>query len=54
MLGDWEPCDARFGEAGLQGLLDEIRSRGMIPGIWLEMEVCGDATRLANGRIPGF
>lgn len=47
-LGDWEPSPDRFGEAGLQGMLDHIRGKGMIPGIWLEMEVCGEDAALGG------
>lgn len=36
--GTWEPNDAPFGEGGLQSVLDRIRERGMIPGLWLELE----------------
>jgi alpha-galactosidase len=39
-LGDWEPVEERFGEGGLQGVLDEITRSGMLPGIWLEIEMC--------------
>lgn len=40
-LGDWVPNDALFGEEGLQGIADYIISKGMKPGIWLEIESCG-------------
>ena len=36
--GDWQPCDELFGEGGLKGILDEIAARGMLPGVWLELE----------------
>ena len=36
--GDWQPCDELFGEGGLKGILDEISARGMLPGVWLEIE----------------
>ncbi|MFC4779504.1 glycoside hydrolase family 36 protein [Paenibacillus sp. GCM10023252] len=39
-LGDWDPVEERFGEDGLQGVLDYIKGHGMIPGIWLEIEMC--------------
>ena len=47
-LGDWEPSIDRFGEKGLQGILDHIKEKGMIPGLWLEMEVCGKDSKLTN------
>lgn len=37
-LGDFIPDDRLFGEGGLQGILDEIKSHGMKPGVWLEIE----------------
>ena len=40
-LGDWLPSKSRFRNHGLQGLLDYIKEKGLKPGIWLEMEVCG-------------
>ncbi|MCL5270110.1 MAG: alpha-galactosidase, partial [bacterium] len=49
-LGVWEPSPDRFGEGGLKGILDTIKSKGMIPGLWLEMEVCGEDTELARTR----
>lgn len=47
-LGDWEPSADRFGEKGLQGILDYIKAKGMIPGLWLEMESCSEASRIFN------
>jgi alpha-galactosidase len=45
-LGDWLPADDRFGDAGLRGILDRIKSRGMIPGLWLEIEACEERAAL--------
>lgn len=39
-FGDWTPCDVTFGDDGFQGMIQYIVSHGMIPGVWLEMEVC--------------
>jgi len=39
-VGLWQPSKTRF-TGGLQKLLDYIRSKGMIPGLWLELEVAG-------------
>lgn len=47
-LGDWIPGDDRFGVGGLQSVIDLIRQKGMIPGLWLELEVCGEQTELAK------
>jgi len=45
-LGNWEAVDERFGEGGLQGILNDIRDAGMLPGIWLEIEMCHIHSRL--------
>lgn len=47
-LGDWHPSKDRFGEKGLKGILDYIKDKGMIPGVWLEMEVCGEDSELGS------
>lgn len=39
-VGQWEPSSDRFPE-GIKYVLDYIRSKGMIPGLWLELEVMG-------------
>ena len=39
-VGEWLPCDWRFPN-GIREVFDRIRERGMIPGIWLEIEVMG-------------
>lgn len=46
-LGDWLPSRNRFGEEGLESFLAYIADKGMKPGLWLEMEVCGDDAALA-------
>ena len=38
-VGNWEINKDRFPN-GLKEAADYIRSRGMIPGLWFEMEVC--------------
>ncbi|MBI4026436.1 MAG: alpha-galactosidase [Verrucomicrobia bacterium] len=40
-VGAWQPSRERFGRDGLKGLLDHIRSRGMTPGLWVEIEAAG-------------
>lgn len=40
VLGDWVPNDYLFGEKGLKGIADYIVSKGMKPGVWLEIESC--------------
>ncbi|WP_438433197.1 alpha-galactosidase [Gorillibacterium sp. sgz500922] len=39
-VGEWLPSSERFPE-GIKFLMDRIRSRGMVPGLWLEIEVMG-------------
>ena len=48
--GDWQPCDELFGEGGLQGILDEIKSRGMLPGVWLEIETADASSDFAKAH----
>ncbi len=37
-FGDWIENDAIFGEGGFKSIIEYIKSKGMIPGIWLELE----------------
>ncbi len=37
MVGDWVVNEKRF-PGGMKGIADYIRSKGMIPGLWFEME----------------
>jgi alpha-galactosidase len=46
-VGDWMPSTARF-PSGLPSVLDRIRSRGMVAGLWLEPEVVGVASEAAR------
>ena len=39
-VGEWLPSDKRF-PGGIKEVIDYIRSKGMIPGLWLELEVMG-------------
>ncbi len=39
-VGEWQPCKWRF-KNGIKEVFDYIRNKGMIPGIWLEIEVMG-------------
>lgn len=39
-VGEWKPSAKRFPH-GLREVLDYIRSKGMVPGLWLEIEVMG-------------
>ena len=50
-VGDWQPSTTRFPDGGLQRVLDHIRDRGMLPGLWVEPEVIGVKSPAA-GRLP--
>ncbi len=41
--GDWIP-NARMFPSGLDGIAAAIRKRGLIPGLWFEMETVGDTS----------
>ncbi|MDX2939661.1 glycoside hydrolase family 36 protein [Streptomyces ipomoeae] len=54
-VGEWLPSARRFpgdgdepGVGGLRVVLDRIRERGMVPGLWLEPEVVGVRSPLAR------
>jgi len=49
-VGEWLPSRARFPE-GIEKVLAYVRGKGMIPGLWLELEVMGVKCPLA-GRVP--
>ncbi|WP_051367239.1 glycoside hydrolase family 36 protein [Hamadaea tsunoensis] len=49
-VGEWMPSSRRF-PGGLDELLDRIRDRGMVPGLWLEPEVIG-VNSLMFDRLP--
>ncbi|MDT0572918.1 alpha-galactosidase [Streptomyces sp. DSM 3412] len=47
-VGAWLPSVRRFpGDGGIRVVLDRIRERGMVPGLWLEPEVVGVRSPLA-------
>lgn len=39
-VGEWLPSDKRFPK-GIEEVISYIRKKGMIPGLWLELEVMG-------------
>lgn len=39
-VGEWQECKKRF-PGGIKEVTDRIRERGMVPGVWLELEVMG-------------
>jgi alpha-galactosidase len=46
-IGAWQPSSTRFPH-GLKYLLEQIRQAGMVPGLWLEPEVTGAKSMLAQ------
>jgi alpha-galactosidase len=46
-VGLWQPSKTRW-PRGIRFVLDKIRERGMIPGLWLEPEVAGKHSALAE------
>ena len=49
-VGEWRPSTTRFPH-GITEVLDRIRSRGLVPGLWLEPEVVGVRSPMAE-RLP--
>jgi alpha-galactosidase len=49
-VGEWKPSAARF-TGGIAAVLTRIRAEGMIPGLWLEPEVVGVRSPVAD-RLP--
>lgn len=41
-IGDYVVAEDRFKGYGLKGVLQYMKDKGMIPGIWLEIECCED------------
>lgn len=59
-LGEWYPDDEKFAGYGLKGIIDYIKSKGMIAGVWFEFEslplsaiktLGNDALLTRNGKI---
>ena len=46
-IGSWQPSSTRWPH-GLKFVLDQIRQSGMTPGVWLEPEVAGAKSLLAQ------
>ncbi|HAH63140.1 MAG TPA: alpha-galactosidase [Treponema sp.] len=49
-VGEWIPSRARF-PGGLRYVMEYIRRKGMIPGLWLEIEVMGMQCKAAS-QLP--
>lgn len=46
-VGSWQPSKTRW-PRGIRYVLDRIREKGMVPGLWLEPEVAGIHSKLAQ------
>ncbi|WP_171114488.1 MULTISPECIES: alpha-galactosidase [unclassified Streptomyces] len=51
-VGEWLPSARRFPDGGIVAVLDRIRERGMVPGLWLEPEVVGVRSPVAAALPP--
>ncbi|MEW5814961.1 MAG: alpha-galactosidase [Spirochaetota bacterium] len=49
-VGEWIPSEKRF-PRGIKEVTDYIRAKGMIPGLWIEIEVMGVNCPLAE-KVP--
>ena len=49
-VGDWQPSTARF-PRGIGFIVERIRDRGLVPGLWLEPEAVG-ITSMAARTLP--
>ena len=47
-VGEWLPSTQRFPGGGLKVVIDKIHEAGMVPGLWLEPEVIGVRSPLAQ------
>ncbi|MDX3248854.1 alpha-galactosidase [Streptomyces sp. ME18-1-4] len=51
-VGEWLPSPRRFPGGGIRAVLERIRGRGMVPGLWLEPEVVGVRSPVAAALPP--
>ncbi|MGW6010124.1 glycoside hydrolase family 36 protein [Streptomyces sp. NPDC055210] len=51
-VGEWLPSSRRFPDGGIHAVLDRIRERGMVPGLWLEPEAVGVRSPIASELPP--
>jgi alpha-galactosidase len=49
-VGEWQPSVTRF-PRGIEEVIAHIRDRGMVPGLWLEPEVIGVRSPMAD-KLP--
>jgi alpha-galactosidase len=50
-VGEWQPSQTRF-PRGIEEVLTRIRDHGMVPGLWLEPEVVGVRSPVADKLPP--
>ncbi|KAL2832330.1 glycoside hydrolase superfamily [Aspergillus pseudoustus] len=50
-VGEWEPSKKRFSK-GLKHLLAQLKEKGLTPGLWIEPEVIGVNSVVANQLPP--
>ncbi|MGN9911530.1 glycoside hydrolase family 36 protein [Phytohabitans sp. LJ34] len=50
-VGEWQPSQTRF-PRGIEEVLARIRAHGMLPGLWLEPEVIGVRSPMADKLPP--
>ncbi|MEQ4723690.1 glycoside hydrolase family 36 protein [Nonomuraea sp. B19D2] len=50
-VGEWQPSQTRF-PRGIEEVLGRIREHGMVPGLWLEPEVIGVRSPMADKLPP--
>ncbi|GAA3595175.1 alpha-galactosidase [Nonomuraea rosea] len=50
-VGEWQPSQSRF-PRGIEEVLGHIRDLGMVPGLWLEPEVIGVRSPMADKLPP--
>jgi alpha-galactosidase len=47
-VGEWQPNAERFPGGAFQNIVEYIRTKGMVPGLWIEPEVAGMWTSMAR------
>lgn len=47
-FGDWIENDSIFGQGGLKSIIEYIGSKGMIPGIWFELETAFSYAKISD------
>lgn len=45
-LGDWFPNNKLFEPIGFSGIIEYIKDKNMLPGVWLEMESCSSTSNI--------